>query len=69
MSKYWTATVQFEVTDIKGNTKKVKETYLVDAMSATEAEASVIKELTKGGESDFHVVSAAESKILRVIEH
>lgn len=68
MSKYWTATVQFETTDIKGNTKKVKETYLVDAMSATEAEALVNKELSKSGESDFHVVSASESKILRVIE-
>ena len=68
MSKYWTATVQFETTDIKGNTKKVKETYLVDAMSATEAEAMVHKELSKAGEHDFQVVSASQSKILRVIE-
>lgn len=68
MSKYWTATVQFETTDTKGNTKKIKETYLVDAVSATEAEALVHKELSKAGESDFQVVSASQSKILRVIE-
>lgn len=67
MTKYWTVTVQFETTDNKGKAKKTKETYLVDAMSATEAEASVYKELE--GESDFEVVRAAQSNILRVIEH
>lgn len=67
MSKYWTVTVQFETEDNKGRVKKTKETYLVDAMSATEAEAAVYKELD--GESDFEVVRAAQSNILRVIEH
>lgn len=68
MSKYWTTTVQFETTDTQGRVKKTKETYLVDALSATEAEALVHKEMKKNGETDFQVVSASQSKILRVIE-
>lgn len=68
MSKYWTATVQFETTDNQGKVRKTKETYLVDALSATEAEALVHKEMKKHGETDFQVVSASQSKILRVIE-
>lgn len=68
MSKYWTATVQFETTDNQGRVRKTKETYLVDALSATEAEALVHKEMKKDGEMDFQVVSASQSKILRVIE-
>lgn len=66
--KYWTTTVQFETTDHKGNLKKTKEIYLVDAQSATEAETLVHKQLKKAGESDFQVISAAQSRILRVIE-
>lgn len=68
MGKYWTTTVQFETTDAQGKTKKTRETYLVDAVSATEAETLVYKALEKDGESDFQVVSASQSKILRVLE-
>lgn len=68
MGKYWTTTVQFEETDAQGKTKKTRETYLVDAVSATEAETLVYKALEKDGETDFQVVSAAQSKILRVLE-
>lgn len=66
MSKYWTVTVQFETEDAKGRVKKVKETYLVNAMTATEAEALTYKELE--GESNFEVVRAGQSNILKVIE-
>jgi hypothetical protein len=66
MSKYWTVTVQFETEDHKGRVKKTKETYLIDAVSATEAEAKTYKDLD--GESDFEVVRAAQSNILKVIE-
>jgi hypothetical protein len=68
MGKYWTTTVQFEITDAQGKLKKTRETYLVDAVSATEAETLVYKALEKDGEADFQVVSAAQSKILRVLE-
>jgi hypothetical protein len=66
MTKYWTVTVQFETEDTKGRLKKTKETYLVDAVSATEAEALTYKELE--GESNFEVVRAGQSNILKVIE-
>jgi hypothetical protein len=67
MSKYWTVTVQFETEDAKGKVKKVKESYLVNAMTATEAEARTYKHLE--GESDFMVIRAAQSNIMDVLEN
>ena len=53
MAKYFevTVTVQHEVDGGKGNTKikKVRESYLVDAMTVTEAEARVVGEFEKAG--------------------
>jgi hypothetical protein len=54
----------------KGGTKikKVKESYLVDAMTVTEAEARVVGEFEKAGiQLDYEVSAARESKILQVI--
>lgn len=49
--------------------KKVKESYLVDAMSVTEAEARVVQLFTKSGFSkDFEVVGVKGSKIMEVVE-
>jgi hypothetical protein len=72
MAKYFevTVTVQHEVDGGKGGTKikKVKESYLVDAMTITEAEARVVKEFeTAGVNLDYEVSAARESKILQVI--
>ena len=72
MAKYFevTVTVQHEVDGGKGNTKikKVRESYLVDAMTVTEAEARVVKEFEKAGiQLDYEVSAARESKILQVI--
>jgi len=56
---------------IKGGTKikKVKESYLVDAMTVTEAEARVVKEFESAGVSlEYEVSAARESKILQVIQ-
>ena len=48
--------------------KTVKETYLVDAESVTEAEARVVDSFRKGGFSqDFEVAAAKGSKIVGVI--
>jgi hypothetical protein len=48
--------------------KNVKEAYLVDAMSVTEAEARVVKSFTQSGFSqDFEVVSVKGSKVIEVI--
>jgi hypothetical protein len=49
--------------------KNVKETYLVDAMSVTEAEARVIKLFTQSGFSqDFEVSGVKGSKVIEVID-
>jgi len=48
--------------------KNVKETYLVDAMSVTEAEARVIKLFTQSGFSqDFEVIGVKGSKVIEVV--
>ncbi len=72
MAKYFevTVTVQHEVDGGKGGTKikKVRESYLVDAMTVTEAEARVVNEFESARISlDYEVSAARESKILQVI--
>lgn len=62
---YWQVTVEFKRENDRGRIQKVKEVYLVDAMSGTEAEAKTYKELE--GESDFRVVSLMQSRIIKVI--
>ena len=48
--------------------KNVKETYLVDAMSVTEAEARVIKLFTQSGFSqDFEVIGVKGSRVIEVV--
>lgn len=73
MAKYFevTVTVQHEVDGGKGATKikKVRESYLVDAMTVTEAEARVVKQFEDSGvQLEYEVTGARESKILGVIE-
>jgi len=63
---YWQVTVQLEHENDRGRIQRVKELYLVDAISATEAEAKIYKEFE--GESNFTVVGVNQSKILKVIE-
>lgn len=46
--------------------KNIKELYLVDAMSVTEAEARVVK-LFKDFSQDYEVVSIRKSKIVEVV--
>ena len=68
MAKFFEVPVEVVVATLKnGNDKKVKEIYLVDAMSVTEAEARVVKDF-KDVSIDYKVVGAKESRILRVIE-
>ena len=67
---YYTAKVQLvEAIDTpKGvKEKRVTETYLVEALSVTEAEAKVIKDF-KGVTFDFEVKSVTASKILKILE-
>jgi hypothetical protein len=66
---YYTARVQWvSVVDTpKGQKeKKVTETYLVEAMSVTEAEAKVVKDF-EGVNFDFEVKGVNESRIVKII--
>ena len=63
---YWTVTVQLEHENDRGRIQKVREQYLVNTTSATEAEAKIYTEFE--GESNFSVVGAVQSKILKVLE-
>jgi hypothetical protein len=47
--------------------KKVTETYLVEALSVTEAEAKVVNDF-QGYTLDFEVKSVSASKIIKIIE-
>lgn len=68
MSKYYEVLVQLKMENDKGKIKNVKELYLVDAMSVTEAEAKVVETFTKSGFSqDYSVVSVKGSKVVDVI--
>ena len=66
MAKYFevTVTVQHEVDGGKGGTKikKVKESYLVDAMTVTEAEARVVGEFEKAG------IRTSENNIIEIFK-
>ena len=63
---YWTVTVQLEHENDRGRIQRVKEQYLVNAISATDAEAKIYKDFE--GESNFSVVGVVQSKIIKVIE-
>ena len=67
---YYTARVQWvdTIDTPKGQKeKKVTESYLVDAMSVTEAEAKVVKDF-EGYSFDFEVKGVTQSKIVKIID-
>jgi hypothetical protein len=70
MIKYFEVMVELVIAIQKnGKDKKQKEVYLVDALSVTEAEKRVIGDFEAAGvQLDYKVVSAKESKVIRVIE-
>jgi hypothetical protein len=64
--------VTTETEDSKGNVKikKNKESYLVDAVSVTEAEARTVKLFTQSGFSkDFEVIGVKGSRIVEVVNY
>ena len=63
--KYWQVTVVFEIVSDSGRNQKVKELYLVEAVSATDAEAKIYKNFE--GESNFTVIKAEQTRILEVL--
>ena len=72
MTKYYEVLVELRIESEtrKGETKikKLKETYLVDAMSVTEAEARVIESF-KDFSQDYSVIQVKASKVVEVITY
>ena len=56
-SKYFEVKVQYQKILENGKEKKVTEQYVVEALSFTEAEARIIKEMTPYISGDFDIVS------------
>jgi len=66
---YFQAVVEIVDMNDKGKQTKMRENYLVDAISVTDAEVKVTKLFEDEGMStDFQVKSVKETKILQVIE-
>jgi len=63
---YFDVKIEFKTEDDNGKVKKVKETYLVEAVSVTDAEAIVTKKF-EGGMSDFKVSSVSEKKYMDIL--
>ena len=57
VSKYYEVKIQYQKTLEDGKEKNVKEQYVVEALSFTEAEARIIKEMTPYVSGDFDIVS------------
>ncbi len=67
---YYVAKVQLidEIDTPKGvKQKKITESYLVEALSVTEAEAKVVKDFA-GYTFEFEVKGVTQSKIIKIIE-
>ncbi|MBP5213435.1 MAG: DUF4494 domain-containing protein [Bacteroidales bacterium] len=63
MNNWYECKVKFEKTLENGIQKKVTETYLVDAMSFTEAENRIIEEMTPYISGDFEVTAVKKNRI------
>jgi hypothetical protein len=63
---FYITKVQFEIENEKGNIKKQTRTYMVNAVSVTDAEVKLHKYLSKSTEP-FEVKTVSESKILDYI--
>ena len=66
---YFLTNVEIVDMNDKGKQTKMREQYLIDAVSVTDAEVKITKMFEDEGMStDFQVKSVKETKILQVIE-
>ena len=63
---YYTVKVQILTEKENGGVKKSTETYLVDAVSVTDAEAMVVEDF-EGSNLEFEVKGVTKSQICKVI--
>ncbi|MGL5772544.1 MAG: DUF4494 domain-containing protein, partial [Bacteroidales bacterium] len=68
MNNWFECKVRYEKTIENGMLKKVTEPYLVDALSFTEAEARIIKEVTPFITGEFTVSDIKRAKISEIFE-
>ena len=63
---YYIAKVKIRHDDENGRSKKTIESYLVDAVSVTDAEVKVVKDF-EGISMEYEVSAVVETKIIKVI--
>jgi len=67
MKNYFEAKAKYtKIDEQSGKEKNVTETYLVDAMSLTEMESRMVKELEQVVSGEFKVISGKESNISEI---
>ena len=69
MNIWFTCKVKYQKEDEQGRVKNVTEAYLTDALSFTEAEARIYKEMGQRVMGEFQVNSITKSKIIDVFEY
>ncbi len=67
MNTWFECKVKYQKIDENGKEKKVNEAYMIDAMSFTEAEQRIYKELEMMISGEFDVTGITKSKISEVI--
>lgn len=67
MAQWIETKLRYEKIDERGKQRKVTESYLVDALSFTEAEARIIEEMKPYISGDFTVSAVKKAKIAEVI--
>lgn len=65
---FYIVKVKVKVEDDKGKLKTHTEQYLVDAVSVTDAEATVVKSEFSNVTFDFEVASVNQTKIVKVVQ-
>ena len=66
MNNWYECKVKYEKTLETGTQKKVAESYLVDAMSFTEAESRIIEEMTPFIVGEFEVAAVKKARIIEL---
>lgn len=66
-SKFFEVKIQYQKMQENGKEKKVTEQYVVEALSFTEAEARIIKEMTPYISGEFNVVSEKIASYFEII--
>lgn len=68
MQQWYECKVKYEKTMEDGKLKNVSEGYLVDAMSFTEAEARINKELSQYISGEFNVANISKSRLAEIFD-